>query len=152
MRKGQALVFILVGILILAGIIAAVFYLTERGSFPSLVPVLRPIKTVFFTKGSEEYCRQFGPGGCPSDCEVRSSCPICMDIGCYAKATPRPFPASTQVVVPTRAPSNQVCIQVITPAKDPRTDECREFPTPCDVPEGWEKVGSCGTQSDKIVL
>lgn len=35
------------------------------------------------------------------------------------------------------------CDQVITPAKNPRTGECRDFPTPCDVPEGWEKVGSC---------
>lgn len=44
----------------------------------------------------------------------------------------------------TPAPTKpQVCIQVITPAKDPQTGECKEFPTPCDVPEGWDKVGSC---------
>lgn len=144
MQKGQALVFILVGILILAGIIAGVFYLTKQGSLPSLVPVLKPIKNVFFTKGSDKYCRQFNSQNCPSDCEIRSSCPICMDIGCYAKATPSPFPTSTPAVVPTKSPSSQVCIQVITPAKDPKSGECREFSTPCDVPEGWEKVDSCG--------
>lgn len=37
----------------------------------------------------------------------------------------------------------QICAQVITPAKNIQTSECKEFPTPCDVPEGWEKVGSC---------
>lgn len=37
----------------------------------------------------------------------------------------------------------RVCIQVITPARSPQSGECKEFPTPCDVPEGWEEVGSC---------
>lgn len=145
MPKGQALVFILLGILMLAGIVVGIFYLTEKGSFPALAPVLRSVKTVFLTKGSEEYCRQFGPGGCPSDCELSGpSCPVCLDIGtCHAKGISKtPFPTPT--VVPTETPSNQVCIQIITPAKDPKTGECRKFPTPCDVPEGWEKVGSCG--------
>ncbi len=42
--------------------------------------------------------------------------------------------------------NDELCIQVITPAKDPKTGECKEFPTPCDVPEGWEKVGSCSSE------
>lgn len=43
--------------------------------------------------------------------------------------------------------SGKICAQVITLAKDPETGECKEFPTPCEVPEGWEKVGSCDNDS-----
>lgn len=39
----------------------------------------------------------------------------------------------------------RMCIQVVTPAKNAETGECKEFPTPCDVPEGWQPVGSCYT-------
>lgn len=100
MQKGQILVFILAGILILAGIVAGVFYLTEQGSFPQLVPVFRPIKIMLLAKGSDKYCRQFGPSSsdCPSDCEVRPSCPVCADIGCRAKdysKTPYPTPTAS---------------------------------------------------------
>ena len=35
------------------------------------------------------------------------------------------------------------CAQVITPARNFNTGECIEYPTPCDVPEGWDVVGSC---------
>ncbi len=45
----------------------------------------------------------------------------------------------------------QFCIQVITPAFDPETGECKEFPTPCDVPEGWEKIGSCRISSNQTI-
>ncbi len=46
--------------------------------------------------------------------------------------------------------SSSVCIQVITPAKNLGTGECREFPTPCDVPQGWEKVDSCGPAPSEV--
>ncbi len=35
------------------------------------------------------------------------------------------------------------CAQVITPARNLNTGECIEYPTPCDVPDGWDVVGSC---------
>lgn len=56
-----------------------------------------------------------------------------------------PSPSATAKVSPS--PSGQACAQVITPAKNTQTGECKEFPTPCDVPGGWEKVGSCSNVS-----
>ncbi len=50
------------------------------------------------------------------------------------------------VVEPSRPPAGdgpRICIQVITPARNQLTGDCRDFPTPCDVPDGWEPVGSC---------
>ncbi len=47
--------------------------------------------------------------------------------------------------------NDEVCIQIITPAKNIKTGECKEFPTPCDVPEGWEKVGSCSGDLPKFL-
>jgi hypothetical protein len=40
----------------------------------------------------------------------------------------------------------QACIQVVTYAKSPE-GLCKEFPTPCDVPENWEKVEECPTNT-----
>lgn len=56
--------------------------------------------------------------------------------------SPSSSPSPT-ISKPPRSDEGRFCIQVITPAKNPQTGECREFPTPCDVPEGWDKVGSC---------
>ncbi|NOQ56070.1 MAG: hypothetical protein GQ477_04670 [Nanohaloarchaea archaeon] len=42
---------------------------------------------------------------------------------------------------------DRVCAQVMTPAMDSATGECVVYPTPCDVPEGWDTVGSCPFES-----
>lgn len=59
----------------------------------------------------------------------------------YLGTDSKPKPSPTPIISQTQKP--EVCIQIIAPAKNPKTGECKEFPTPCDVPEGWEKVGSC---------
>ena len=40
-----------------------------------------------------------------------------------------------------------ICAQILTPARDSETNACVVYPTPCDVPEGWDIIGSCPFES-----
>jgi len=50
---------------------------------------------------------------------------------------------SAEIYASSVGEDSPVCAQVITPARNLNTGVCIEYPTPCDVPEGWDVVGSC---------
>ncbi len=59
----------------------------------------------------------------------------------------------TSEVYATGFVEEMMCAQVMTPAMDSATGDCVVYPTPCDVPEGWDVVGSCpfeSTEADNI--
>lgn len=168
MQKGFVIIPILIGVLVIGGAVGAWYTkLIQIPNFPppgcyyqqiqciqapcnpiltcgtsSSNPVATPQTTpsLNFLKGSEEYCRQFGPGGCPSDCELSGpSCPVCMDIGtCHAKGiskTPSPTPSPVDV-----ADEKMLNFETI-PARN-FTDYARNVTEPLVVNDidGWEKI------------
>ncbi|MCK5452644.1 MAG: hypothetical protein KAI51_04345, partial [Candidatus Aenigmarchaeota archaeon] len=50
---------------------------------------------------------------------------------------------SAEIYASSIGEDSPACAQVITPARNLNTGECVEYPTPCDVPDGWDVVGSC---------
>lgn len=53
----------------------------------------------------------------------------------------------TAEVYATGFEEDMMCAQVMTPAKDSVAGDCVVYPTPCDVPDGWDVVGSCPFES-----
>jgi len=116
-QKGFLLIWILIGVIVVAG---GAYYL-GRQAIPKSLP--NTVITSEFPKPS------FLPTIQPA---IPSSAPSSTKSGVIDYRSGKP-----------KLDNNKVCIEVITPAKNSNTGECKDFPTPCDVPEGWQKIKSC---------
>ncbi len=72
--------YLLLGIMISAVLIA--IFIVNNYKQMGIEPASTTTTLLPFT---EEYCHKFRHDNCPSQCEVGSSCPMCLDIGCHAK-------------------------------------------------------------------
>lgn len=104
-QKGFAAPLIILGVVVIIIVAAGVFYVQStqhslryffQPAILKLPPFLQPSVTF-----NEKYCREFSYQNCPSECEVGPSCPICMDIGCYAKSAPQSNSVSPAPIIET---------------------------------------------------
>lgn len=106
MQKGFSVGWVLLGVAVVG---AGLFLIKDSLPFLriqySVRSVTLPVRTMFLTNGSEEYCQQFDLENCPRKyCDLSgSSCPVCMNIGsCHAKEFPKtPFPTPNTSLAPT---------------------------------------------------
>ncbi|MBU1993053.1 S-layer homology domain-containing protein [Patescibacteria group bacterium] len=95
-------------------------------------------------RADDTYCLELGETG-PSNSWCANGMSQWNDDGtvtCVSSSVFMTGAVTEQATTAVAVEEKEVCIQVLTPAYNPATNKCKTYSTPCNIPEGWEKLGT----------